>query len=138
MDFDDITRKLGQFGKYQRTVFFLACLVGFPAAFNNMGIVFIAGVPGHWCNYPEIKNLNLTDDVMKNSTIPLVEKDEKMSYSTCARYVYEKDYEVWDTDDVTVVLSRDRTNTSIEECPHGWHYDDSIYTSTIVSQVSHI
>ena len=135
MDFDEMTKKLGQFGRYQKFIFLMLCLVEFPAAFNIMGIVFIAGVPEHWCQSMELFGLNLTNDVMRNITIPLVERDGQSLYSSCSRYVYDVAYDEWTMDDVKTSMLTDRANLSTETCPHGWNYADDQYESTIVSQV---
>ena len=135
MEFDDAIRKLGQFGKYQKLVLFCCCLLGIIAPFNMMGIVFIAGVPEHWCQSPGLLRFNLTDDVIKNITIPLVEKDDQLVYSSCSRFVYDVAYDEWNISDVTTYSLADKRNVSIEYCSRGWKYDTTIYTSTVVSKV---
>ena len=55
-----LTDHIGEFGKYQIFTFILISLVEFPTAFSNMGIVFIAGVPEHWCNVPGLNNLSVS------------------------------------------------------------------------------
>lgn len=135
MEFDDLLKRLGEFGRYQKFVCFavLSCLVAVP--FNNVGIVFIAGVPKHWCFTPELQQLNLSDSVVKNLTIPPEVKDGVNEYSSCRRY--KRNYTGWTASDVLEELSTagNRTGHPEEECKDGWAYDTSVYISTVVSEV---
>lgn len=47
MEFDDLIRLIGEFGQYQKWLYFSICLLSFPIAFFNLSIVFLAGVPEH-------------------------------------------------------------------------------------------
>ena len=133
MDFDDVLMEAGGFGRYQIWLCLLLYFCSIPPAFNNLGIVFIAGVPEHWCETPDLAGLNLTSDVIKNVTIPLEEKDGVTGYSSCLRY--QRNYTGWTQEDVLGELSRNRSGDPVEKCQDGWVYDNSIYTSTIVSKV---
>ena len=57
MDYDELLVKLGEFGFFQKKVFFLVCLVGIPAAFYNLNIVFVAAEPDFWCSVPDANHL---------------------------------------------------------------------------------
>lgn len=74
MGYDEILEKTGEFGRYQRRVYFLLCLVGFPAAFHNLGYVFWAAKPDHWCDVPVphqlLNHSNLTQQLWKQLTVP--------------------------------------------------------------------
>ena len=60
MYFDELlTGYLGDFGRYQLLVFVMVSLVNIPVGFNTMGIVFLAGVPQHWCHVPQLDNLTV-------------------------------------------------------------------------------
>ena len=52
MEFDVLLTKIGEFGAYQQYQYFFLCLVGIPAAFHNLGYVFWAARPDHWCAPP--------------------------------------------------------------------------------------
>jgi len=75
-------------------------------------VVFSGGEPDHHCVVPSGQTLN--------ATIPLELKDKKWRYSQCSRYVN---------------LSVSNETTS---CDDGWYYDDSVFKSTILSDVSSI
>jgi len=47
MQFDDILKTVGEFGKYQKTKYFLICLFGILAAFYALISVFSLYTPGH-------------------------------------------------------------------------------------------
>ena len=49
MKFDDILLKIGEFGRYQRWVLFLATIAAVPTAFHLFAQVFLAGKLDHWC-----------------------------------------------------------------------------------------
>ncbi len=137
MDFDDLLKLLGEFGRYQKYIcsILLLCLVVTP--FNNVGIVFIAGVPEHWCFTPELHWLNLSDNVIKNLTIPLESATDtaEVTFSRCLRY--KRNYTGWTEDDVwqDLTTARNRTEDPVEMCHDGWTYDRSIYRSTVATEV---
>ena len=134
MNFDEVLKILGTFGRYQKIMFGLVCLVGIPAALNNMTIVFLAAVPDHWCRTPTADHLNLSRDDLLNLTIPVVIKDGESVYSRCERY--EGNYTGWTDDQARAALAGGaggRGNTS--RCEDGWEYDREQYKSTIVTQV---
>ena len=58
MDFNEILKHLGDFGFYQKRILFLASLIGIPAAFNNVGSVFLAATMDHWCAIPDADRFN--------------------------------------------------------------------------------
>uniref|UniRef100_T1J273 Major facilitator superfamily (MFS) profile domain-containing protein n=1 Tax=Strigamia maritima TaxID=126957 RepID=T1J273_STRMM len=61
MEFDDILPKLGQFGRYQKFVYFMLCIpASLPAVFLTFNQVFMSATPEHWCEIPELKDTNMT------------------------------------------------------------------------------
>ena len=60
MYFDDLlTDYVGEFGRYQIFLYLLLAAIEIPSAYNTMGIVFVAGVPEHWCDVPAINNITV-------------------------------------------------------------------------------
>ncbi len=137
MDFDDLLKTLGEFGRYQKCICFLLSLCMLTVPFSNIGIVFIAGVPEHWCFTPGLKRLNLSDIAIKNLTIPRVATEDTGGsvYSRCLRY--RRNYTSWTEDDVWKELGDggNRTKYPLEGCMDGWVYDTSVYESTVVTKV---
>ncbi|XP_078086930.1 organic cation/carnitine transporter 2-like isoform X2 [Mustelus asterias] len=128
-DYDEVTAFLGDWGPYQKTIFFLLSLSIFPNGFCGLSMVFLAGIPEHRCLIPG--NLNLSEAWI-NRTIPLQLEKGKLQHSKCRRYRL----------DVIVNLSQtfpdpDSFNMSgleQEPCLDGWEYSKDQYISTIVSE----
>ncbi|XP_022089884.1 organic cation transporter protein-like isoform X2 [Acanthaster planci] len=128
MQFDQILALLGDFGPYQRRIFFLICLLSVPGAFHKLAQVFLGAGTDHWCAEPEWEdqdcmgwNLTTTECQLakKNASIP---RDERGEFKQCGRY------------NVTGVMfypGLDTSNFTTEECMDGWVYDTSQYESTI-------
>lgn len=58
MDFDDMLPHIGEFGIYQRILFFLMIPFAFFLAFVYFTQIFITLVPEkHWCRIPELDHL---------------------------------------------------------------------------------
>ena len=57
--FDDILQKIGQFGPYQRRIYFLLFLPTIFCAMHKLGWTFIGAKVNHRCRLP-IENLNAT------------------------------------------------------------------------------
>jgi len=80
MGYDDVIPYLGEFGKYQRRIYFLLCLTAIPCAFHKLAGVFLLATPHHRCllpfehkqntSYtlePNIWNLSYPIDPIKNN-----------------------------------------------------------------------
>ncbi|XP_078086939.1 organic cation/carnitine transporter 2-like [Mustelus asterias] len=128
-DYDEIAAFLGEWGPYQKVVFFLLSLSVIPNGFCGLSIVFVGDIPEHRCLIPG--NLNLSEAWI-NRTIPLELEKGKLQHSKCRRYRL----------DVIVNLSQtfpdpDSFNMSEleqETCLDGWEYSKDQYISTIVSE----
>ena len=88
--FDDILIKLGQFGRYQRRVYFLLFIPTIFSAMHKLSWVFLGATPLHRCQLPFEENNATTYDIweMKN-WIPTNKDDE---YDQCERYVDPSDH----------------------------------------------
>ena len=129
--YDDLlVHHVGEFSRYQKYIYFGVCIIAIAAAFNNMGIVFIAGTPEHWCHIPELDHLNLTDHSLRNLTIP---KNDEGVYESC--WMYDRNYTSWGEEDVRKCMEKGCSQNSTVYCPSGWTYSTEEYTSTVVSQV---
>lgn len=135
LDMDQVLKIIGEFGRFQRVFYVLICLAAIPTAFFNLGIVFIAAQPNHWCMVPELQNLNLSTDDILNISIPLEIRNDKLEYSQCKMY-YRNYSQISQADDISSTFKEWKPNeTKYVDCQHGWQYDDSQYESTIAMQV---
>lgn len=135
MFFDELLQHLGEFGPYQRRVYFLACLMVIPTAWHIAIQVFTAGYTDFWCKIPEwddidCKKWNLTDtecdEAKRDAGLPPGQGN--VPYDQCARY------------NVSGVDFYPGLNSSVFDetlkCDAGWEYDLSQYKSTIITDVS--
>ncbi|XP_046542550.1 organic cation transporter protein-like [Haliotis rubra] len=127
MKFDEILIEVGEFGPYQRRVYFLVCLACITSAVQTLLPVFILEMPEYRC-----KILTLPNDTYKiqslyhaslvNQSVPMEIADESESYASCSLY------------DVTNSSTTSQgTNQSQITC-HRWVYDQSTFTSTVITQ----
>ncbi|XP_070569258.1 organic cation transporter protein-like [Ptychodera flava] len=128
LKFDDILKYLGDFGPYQKKIYFLVCLVGIGAAMHAFSQVFLVAETDHWCYVPELAKYetNCTGEhvydtcleTVKNFSIPLEDVtdgcDDTPVYSNCYRYYIIYQYN--------------------DKCDHGWRYDRSQYKSTVFQE----
>ncbi|XP_059153490.1 organic cation transporter protein-like [Physella acuta] len=119
MKFDDIVLLLGEFGTYQKRVYFLLCLASMSCGIQIMISVFNMGLPEHRCAVPNMDNdtfavLDAGHRELVNSSIPW--DDAKGSYSECSVWSHDKD-----------------GGRLVVDC-NKWVYDDSLFQSTVVSK----
>lgn len=90
MTFDDLLEEVGSFGRCQRRIFALLCLLSLPFSGVYVGIVFQGFTPDHWCRDPAVVERrhacgwNLT--VSRRLTVPLVNSSGLVQHSTCEQY----------------------------------------------------
>nr|XP_056713108.1 solute carrier family 22 member 13-like [Euleptes europaea] len=72
MEFGDILKVIGEFGRFQKLLVFLLCIPNILTAFHLFGQAFIVKDVPHYCNTSWIRKfgLNLTKDQELNLTIP--------------------------------------------------------------------
>ena len=130
MEYEELLKIVGEIGPYQMMVFFVTAVFVLETPCYNMGMVFLGAMPDHYCKIPALESMNISEDVLKNATIPF----EGSQYSKCQ--MYQRNYTNWTTQDVIEAAMSDKQSLQIIPCTDGWNYDDSIYKSTIVTQVS--
>ena len=56
LEFDDVLKSVGEFGSWQKALFFLTCtFVIIPTAFQITSVVFVSGTPKFQCTTPDMK-----------------------------------------------------------------------------------
>ncbi|KAG9347516.1 hypothetical protein JZ751_005084 [Albula glossodonta] len=122
--FDDILEEAGKFGRSQKRIFALLCLVSVPWAGVYVGIVFQGFTPEHWCKDQAAKEFRETcgwdlQDARRH-TIPLVNTSAGMVPSQCERYDVD-----WNASSLTCEDPQANFTTSMPKatCKDGWEYD---------------
>uniref|UniRef100_A0A3B3V4T4 Solute carrier family 22 member 21 n=1 Tax=Poecilia latipinna TaxID=48699 RepID=A0A3B3V4T4_9TELE len=131
--YEAATAFLGEWGPFQRRVFFLLSLSVVPIGLTAFSIVFLADTPDHRCALPAHLNLSAA---WRNSSIPLEEdanRDGALVPSKCSRYKVEN---LLNYSERGLLPGADvnLSNVPKEGCLDGWEFDHSVYTSTIVSE----
>lgn len=132
-DYEAATAFLGEWGRFQKQVFFLLCLSIIPNGFTGLSIVFLADTPPHRCLVPAHVNLSAA---WRNSSIPL-ERDSQsgaLEPSKCSRYKLD-DVVSFSERGLLPGVDVNLSTVPQEGCLDGWEYDRSMYISTIVSEV---
>lgn len=131
-DYDSATAFLGEWGRFQKQVFYLLCLRAIPCGYTALSVVFLAGTPQHRCLVPAQTNLT---PVWGNSSIPLVEPSglRAPERSHCSRYRLT-DVQRY-SERGLLPADVNWSTVATEGCLDGWQYDQSIYASTVVSEV---
>ncbi|XP_062581641.1 organic cation transporter protein-like [Saccostrea cucullata] len=125
MHFDELLGVLGEFGPYQKYVYFLVCLPSIIAAFHMVNSVFLLGIPKHRCklpNYPNDTYLSQGpehDDLIKAYIPTELDADNEMVNKKCKIFSIP-------------VLGN--ATTGIQESCSSWVYDKSVYDSTFASE----
>lgn len=119
MRYDDVLKTLGEFGRYQKYVYTLICLLAIPCAWHSLGNTFLSASPEHYCrSFPGQVYEDFSPT--KNCTIPY----KNGEWSKCEKYNRTEPYDQCSSRDVTVL-----------KCDQGWVYDTTFYESTAVSEV---
>ncbi|XP_050013676.1 solute carrier family 22 member 4-like [Alexandromys fortis] len=129
-DYDEVTAFLGDWGPFQRLIFFLLSASIIPNGFNGMSIVFLAGTPEHRCLVPDTVNLS---SAWRNHSIPLETKDGRQVPQKCRRYRLAT---IANFSALGLEPGQDVDLEQLEQesCLDGWEYSKDIFLSTIVTE----
>ncbi|XP_023121288.1 solute carrier family 22 member 2-like [Amphiprion ocellaris] len=121
--FDDILEEAGKFGRCQKRIFALLCMVSMPWAGVYVGIVFQGFTPDHWCRDSAVVERrqacgwSLAES--RRLTVPLVNSSGVLQPSTCEQFQVD-----WNTTDLTCDSKElDLGRTPTTGCTEGWEYD---------------
>ncbi|XP_021380019.1 organic cation transporter protein-like isoform X2 [Mizuhopecten yessoensis] len=123
MKFDDILKTIGEFGKYQKILYLLLCLVSVSAALHMVISVFLMGTPTHRCAIPGYPNdtydiQSPSHEVLVSRLVPL-STDETLKYVQCELFARS-----YDGDD----------NSTKKVACSSWVYDTSVFINTFTSE----
>lgn len=128
-DYDSSIAFLGDWGLFQKQVFFLLSLTIIPNGLSGMSIVFLTAVPHHHCLIPP--HVNITPE-WRNSSIPLEEGFG--APSQCSRYRLA-DIVSFSAEGLRPGVDVNLSDVATESCLDGWEYERNVYTSSMVSEV---
>ncbi|EDW80822.1 uncharacterized protein Dwil_GK11735 [Drosophila willistoni] len=129
MGYDDVITHLGEFGRYQKRIYFLLCLPAIVCAFHKLAGVFLLARPDFRCQLP-FEN----DETAQFLSLP--EEKWYLAYpkdsvtgkiSTCEYYnvAYTEDY---------LSGSEPFTQNGTVECSSRYLYDQSKYLNSAVTE----
>ncbi|XP_024430913.2 solute carrier family 22 member 4 isoform X1 [Desmodus rotundus] len=129
-DYDEVTAFLGEWGPFQRLVFFLLSVSIIPNGFNGMSVVFLAGTPEHRCRVPDSANLS---SAWRNHSVPLQLQDGRQVPHSCRRYRLAA---IANFSALGLEPGRDVDLEQLEQesCLDGWEFSQDVYLSTIVTE----
>ncbi|XP_038942701.1 solute carrier family 22 member 4 isoform X2 [Rattus norvegicus] len=130
-DYDEVIAFLGDWGPFQRLIFFLLSASIIPNGFNGMSVVFLAGTPEHRCLVPHTVNLS---SAWRNHSIPLETKDGRQVPQSCRRYRLAT-IANFSALGLEPGLDVDLEQLEQESCLDGWEYSKDVFLSTIVTEV---
>ncbi|XP_023568972.1 solute carrier family 22 member 4 isoform X3 [Octodon degus] len=129
-DYEEVTAFLGEWGLFQRLIFFLLSASIIPNGFNGMSVVFLAGTPEHRCRVPGAANLS---SAWRNHSIPLLLRDGREVPDSCHRYRLAA---VANFSALGLEPGRDVDLGQLEQesCLDGWEFSQDVFQSTIVTE----
>ncbi|MBZ3884214.1 Solute carrier family 22 member 4 [Sciurus carolinensis] len=129
-DYEEVTAFLGEWGPFQRLIFFLLSASIIPNGFNGMSVVFLAGTPEHHCRVPDTANLS---SAWRNHSIPLLLQDDREVPHSCRRYRLAT-IANFSSLGLEPVRDVDLEQLEQESCLDGWEFSQEVYLSTIVTE----
>ncbi|XP_067674877.1 organic cation transporter protein-like [Haliotis asinina] len=125
MKFDGIFEYLGDFGTYQKRIYFLLCIPAVFTALQMMVAVFTLNIPNHRCALPGVSNDTYAvqgpdHELLLNATIPW--KTEKGVSVRDSCLIYKDD-------------ASGGQNRTTQECS-AWVYDNSVFKNTVITELN--
>lgn len=121
--FDDILEEAGKFGRFQKRIFALLCLVSMPFAGVYVGIVFQGYTPEHWCRQPAVaearQDCGWSLERSRQVALPRVNVSGVAQTSSCTRYEVDWNATTLTCDAKELNLSR----ATVTSCTDGWEFD---------------
>lgn len=128
MDFEDVLKQVGDYGKFQKILVILFLIP--TSAINYMyDYMFMLATPDHWCFVPELSNMSLQEQqqFIRPDTIiqGLPAKDNCLMFDvnyTSVAQTFELPY-----NDTNLIPTK--------SCTNGWVYDKSVFLETATTKV---
>ncbi|MED6235233.1 hypothetical protein ATANTOWER_020575 [Ataeniobius toweri] len=88
--FDDLLEEVGSFGRCQKRIFAMLCLLSVPFSGVYVGIVFQGFTPDHWCRDSVLverrQDCGWSLEESRRLTAPLVNTSGVLQRSSCDQY----------------------------------------------------
>lgn len=121
--FDDILEEAGKFGRFQKRIFALLCLLSMPFAGVYVGIVFQGYTPEHWCRQPAVaevrQDCGWSLERSRQLVLPRVNVSGVAQTSSCTRYEVDWNATTLTCDAKDLNFSR----ATVTSCTDGWEFD---------------
>ncbi|XP_063148402.1 organic cation/carnitine transporter 2-like [Candoia aspera] len=129
-NYEEATAFLGEWGPFQRLIFFLLSASIIPNGFTGLSAIFLAATPEHWCRVPANSNLSAA---WLNASIPLEKRGGRQVRSQCSRYRLEA---LLNFSAGNLEPGRDVNLSQVEQekCLDGWEFSQEYHISTIVTE----
>ncbi|XP_035303630.1 solute carrier family 22 member 21 isoform X2 [Cricetulus griseus] len=128
--YDEATAFLGEWGLFQRLIFFLLSASIIPNGFTGLSAVFLTASPEYRCLVPDTVNLS---SAWRNHSIPLETKDGRQVPQKCRRYRLDT-IANFSALGLEPGVDVDLEQLEQESCLDGWEYSKEIFLSTIVTE----
>ncbi|XP_075720576.1 solute carrier family 22 member 2 [Rhinoderma darwinii] len=124
--FDDVLEDIGQFGLFQKQLFFIMCFISAVFTPIYVGIVFLGFVPDFRCSNPAVEELrnkcgwSIEDEM--NYTVPRL--GDSTQTSQCLQYDVD-----WNKTSLSCIdplrnlTKSGYSNITLTSCTNGWVYD---------------
>ncbi|NWS70463.1 S22A3 protein, partial [Crotophaga sulcirostris] len=135
--FDEVLKEAGEFGRFQKRVFFLLCQTGITFSFLFASVVFLGKAPGnYWCRIPGAAELSercgWTLEEEQNFTVLPLRLGNGSSNGECERLDVVWDTSVSCASPLTQHSNRSAGNLPLAACHDNWVYKQP--HSSIVSE----
>ena len=136
VDYDEVFNEIGQFGKWQKLIFFFSCLCSMCSAFLTFGFPsFIGFTPRFRCFIPQCDiNLNEAEYYANYTVFAIPPKTDSLEEAQCKRYAYNSSVVSHLNDNDTICSEDHFNNMKLEICDHHV-YDKSEYKNSFIAEL---
>ncbi|XP_034284417.1 solute carrier family 22 member 3 [Pantherophis guttatus] len=132
--FDEVLKQAGDFGKFQKKVFFLLCQTGVTFSFLFVGIVFLGRDPDqYWCRIPYVSELKKQCEwTLEEEYNITIQASSLVNSSQCKRYDIKWNNTGHNCTYPLAHLTNNFAGESFTTCQDGWLFKKP--HSTIASE----
>lgn len=137
MHFDEILRRIGEFGTYQKIQFLLLCFPVITSSWICFNMVFVVAKQQHRCYIPELNESFFHETSNNNYSHQFLEKLITSTDDSCTQYKVSDFKEVLKINNYNI--SQDiliNQNLSVQQCQNGYIYEDPDPRVTVITEVS--